>query len=192
MEGDMKATKVKERHLVSAFKEIGLNAHTIEPSRQVKSLLQRYSEIDRSREDGISTPCSATLGDLRKIFSEEGIDTMVIYDGTQEGEATILGTLVGFADVATTVGLSVATKTVIPRSTPAKQTYNAVTANHLSILTSDGNISHYYSVALPRQNEPLYESERVEITKQLVILLMDGEKLSKATAAVGAATAATR
>jgi hypothetical protein len=56
-------------------------------------------------------------------------------------------------------------------------THRAITANHISIITSDGKISRYVSAALPREGGPLYESERTEIAKQLAeIIIGNGQK----------------
>ncbi|QEM66742.1 hypothetical protein FO488_00275 [Geobacter sp. FeAm09] len=170
-----KSTKIAERHLVGALRDSGLNAHAVEQSSAVGAFLMNYGALGRSTAEGINSPCTANLGNLNKIFEDEGIDTLIAYDGTEEGEATVFGTLVGFADAAANVGLSAATRTVIPRSTPAKQTYNAVTVNHISIITPDGKISRYVSGVLPRQNERLYESERVEIAKQLSEIIISKE-----------------
>ena len=179
IEGAEKSTGVKERHLVGALKEIGLNAHSVEPTDQVPTFVHKYGEINRSKAEGIRSPCLVELGNLGKIFEEENIDSLLIYDGTKEQEATILGTLVGFADVGVTIALSQATKTVIPRDTPVKQTYSALTANHISIITSDGRISRYVSIALPRQDEPLYESERVVIAQQIAGVLVNKQVSDK-------------
>ncbi len=168
------STKISERHLGSALRNSGLNAQRVLPSNSVNDFLMSYSLLDRSTAEGIKSPCTAIMDNLGKIFEDEGIDVLVVYDGTNKKEATVWGTLFDATVLAAQWKLATATQT--PGAIGGggtTTTYRAVTANHISIITPDGKISRYVSAVLPRQDGYLYDEEKEKIAKQLAGILID-------------------
>ena len=176
------STKISERQLGSALRDSGLNAHTVLPSSAVNDFRTSYGLLDRSTAEGIKSPCTETVGNLGKIFEDEGIDILMVYDGTFEKEATVWGVLIDTSILAAQWKVATATKTpgAVGGAGGPTTTYRAITANHISIITSDGKISRYVSAALPREGGPLYESERTEIAKQLAEIIIGNGQMKEA------------